>query len=57
MIGHLCAYYQQLYRTDEVQEMLASCGFEILEALEPSEVPEYRTNVGHVLLVARRPDR
>jgi hypothetical protein len=37
--------------------MLASCSFEILEALEPSEVPEYRTNVGHVLLVARRPDR
>ncbi len=51
------AYYQQLYRTDEVQEMLASCGFEILEALEASEVPEYRTNVGHVLLVAYRPDR
>jgi hypothetical protein len=37
------AYYQQLYRTDEVQAMLASCGFEILEALEPSEVPGCRT--------------
>jgi hypothetical protein len=36
--------YQQLYRTDEVQEMLVSCGFEILEALEAPELPEYRTN-------------
>ncbi len=50
-------YYQQLYRIDQVQEMLAASGFEIRDALDASRVPEYRTNVGHVLLVARRPDR
>jgi SAM-dependent methyltransferase len=47
-------YYQQLYRIDEIQGMLADAGFEVRETLDATNVPEYRSNVGHVLLVAPR---
>jgi D-alanine-D-alanine ligase len=48
------AYYQQLYRVDEIEAMLVEAGFAIADVLEAEQTPQYRTNAGHVLLVTRR---
>jgi hypothetical protein len=48
------AYYQQLYRVDEIKAMLTEADFAVADVLEAEQGPQYRTNAGHVLLVARR---
>jgi hypothetical protein len=48
------AYYQQLYRVEETEAMRTEAGFAIADVLDAEQTPGYRTNAGHVLLVARR---
>jgi hypothetical protein len=48
------AYCQQLYRVGEIEAMLVEAGFAVAGVVEAEQAPQYRTNAGHVLLVARR---
>lgn len=48
-------YHQQLYLVADVRAMLASSGFDVCEARDAAEYPGSGSNVGHALVLARRP--
>jgi SAM-dependent methyltransferase len=46
-------YYQQLYTIKELTAMLAAAGFAAVQFLDAAELAEYRSNRGHLLVIAR----
>jgi hypothetical protein len=46
-------YYQQLYTAKELSAMLTAAGFATVRLLDAAELSEYRSNRGHLLVMAR----
>lgn len=45
-------YYQQLYRQNELRDMLTGARFTVRDIVQASDVSAFRSNRGHLLVLA-----